>query len=139
MDLVDEAEAQAVEARIKALNGSAQVGRRGADLDPPAGWPVCAGASLEGIEPPLGCGWQIVRSTMSKVAIDEVINIRAFELERIMVMDPSFLDDGAEHMHDQTVSSVGITCPGALQLDKLQDWMGDLLRNKGEWPHAVIS
>lgn len=92
--------------------------------------------------------------------MEEIYNIRAFDLDRIMGMDPSFLsgkvhrgrevyvkfrDSQAlsascpplarltetEHNHDQTVTSVGITCQGNLDLDKMQAWVSKLLRTKG--------
>merc|ERR1712146_703775 len=46
-------------------------------------------------------------------------------------MDPEFLADDAEHHHDTSVSSVGIRAPGVLDLDKLNNWIGTLLRTKG--------
>ena len=35
------------------------------------------------------------------------------------------------HEHDDEVTSVGITTPGDLDSDRLNDWIGDLLRTKG--------
>ncbi len=36
-----------------------------------------------------------------------------------------------DHEHDEEVTSVGITTPGDLDPDRLNDWIGDLLRTKG--------
>ena len=36
-----------------------------------------------------------------------------------------------DHEHDDEVTSVGITTPGDLDPDRLNDWIGDLLRTKG--------
>ncbi len=36
-----------------------------------------------------------------------------------------------DHEHDDEVTSVGITTPGDLNADRLNDWIGDLLRTKG--------
>ncbi len=36
-----------------------------------------------------------------------------------------------DHEHDDEVTSVGITTPGDLDSDRLNDWIGDLLRTKG--------
>lgn len=44
--------------------------------------------------------------------VNEVINIRAFDLEKTLAMDDGFLDTTAEHMHDRSVSSVGIVIEG---------------------------
>ncbi len=44
------------------------------------------------------------------------------------VVDREFKPD---HEHDDEVTSVGITTPGDLDSDRLNDWLGDLLRTKG--------
>jgi G3E family GTPase len=36
-----------------------------------------------------------------------------------------------EHIHDQTITSVGITEPGELDMDKMNGWLSVLLREKG--------
>jgi len=45
-------------------------------------------------------------------------------------IEPQFLDD-QEHMHDASVSSVGISIEGQLELSALNQWFGKLLREKG--------
>ena len=37
----------------------------------------------------------------------------------------------ADHVHDEEVTSVGISTPGDLNLKKFQAWLGDLLANQG--------
>ena len=44
--------------------------------------------------------------------------------------DPAFLTE-TEHQHDTTVTSVGIDLPGDLDQDRLNTWLGHLLRTKG--------
>jgi len=41
------------------------------------------------------------------------------------------LQEDKEHEHDSTISSVGITCEGLCDMDKLQQWLQGLLRDKG--------
>lgn len=36
-----------------------------------------------------------------------------------------------DHEHDEEVTSVGISTPGDLDLEKFQDWLRDLLANLG--------
>jgi G3E family GTPase len=36
-----------------------------------------------------------------------------------------------DHVHDKTVTSVGLTVPGDLDPDRLNAWLGDLLRTQG--------
>jgi len=72
----------------------------------------------------------IIRSQQSKVAVDQVLNIGAFDLERTKEMDPEFLNTDAEHEHDTTVSSLGFEIEGEVNLPQLEEWIGKLLREK---------
>ncbi len=72
----------------------------------------------------------IVRTTMSNVDLDWLLDVKAFDLDQIMTMDPQFLTE-TEHQHDLSVTSVGIDQPGAVDLDRMNEWLGWLLREKG--------
>ena len=61
-----------------------------------------------------------------------LINIGSFDLEKTLEMDPEFLDTDAEHEHDERVTSTSSKFEGALNVNKLERWIGDLLRNYGE-------
>jgi len=78
----------------------------------------------------INAGASLVRTQMSKVDLDWVLNARAFELSRVLEVDPQFLEE-SEHMHDQSITSVGIEVDGSVDLDKINDWLGWLLREKG--------
>ena len=78
----------------------------------------------------INAGASLVRTQMSKVDLDWVLNARAFELSRVLEVDPQFLED-SEHMHDQSITSVGIEVDGLVDLEKINDWLGWLLREKG--------
>ena len=73
----------------------------------------------------------IKRCCNSKVDITSVLNIKGFDLKRTLEMDPEFLDTDAEHEHDESVTSMSIRIDGALDLDEMEKWMGNLLRTKG--------
>ena len=62
----------------------------------------------------------------------ELINIGSFDLERTLDMDPEFLDTDAEHEHDERVTSTSSKFEGALNVNKLERWIGDIMQNKGE-------
>merc|ERR1719242_1816410 len=74
----------------------------------------------------------IEHSTQSNVAVDSVLDIKAFDLRRTLEMDPEFLNTEGEHEHDDTVTSLSITLPGELDLDMVERWMGDVIANKGQ-------
>jgi G3E family GTPase len=73
----------------------------------------------------------IIRTEHGKVDLDAIIDVGAFDLGRVLADDPEFLDPDAEHQHDQTVSSVGIEAEGQLDPDRLNKWLGTLLREQG--------
>jgi G3E family GTPase len=74
---------------------------------------------------------KIYRTQQSALALDQVLGLDAFNLERALEIDPNFLGEEA-HEHDQTVGSIAIVQPGALDGEKLNDWLSELLRTQGE-------
>jgi G3E family GTPase len=73
---------------------------------------------------------QIIPAQHAKVDLGQILEVGAFDLDRVLADDPAFLTE-TEHQHDTTVASVGIDLPGELDEDRLNDWLGDLLRTKG--------
>jgi G3E family GTPase len=73
---------------------------------------------------------EVVHSRYAEVDLDRVLAVGAFDLARVLELDPTFLEDG-EHLHDQTVTSVGIDLPGEVHVEKINDWLGWLLSEKG--------
>merc|ERR1712187_63068 len=73
----------------------------------------------------------IKRTTNSDVDMDYVMGIKGFSLDKIVAMDDAFSEDSHDHQHDSRVSSVGIDIPGEVVQQKLNDWIGWLLREKG--------
>ena len=67
----------------------------------------------------MNCTAQIVRCQKAAVSVDSVLDIRAFDLDRTLEMDPEFLNTDAEHEHDSSVSSLSITQDGDLNMDLL--------------------
>jgi G3E family GTPase len=65
------------------------------------------------------------------VDLADVLDLHAFDLEQILSTDPGFLDPDAEHQHDATVSSVGIDVEGNVNVEKLNEWLGKLLTERG--------
>lgn len=74
---------------------------------------------------------KIFETTHSKVDLEEVLGIGAFELDKVVEMDPGFLDVDQEHQHDSSVTSVGIECEGECDIEKLEFWLSRLLREHG--------
>ena len=74
----------------------------------------------------------IFRTENSLMDPKELINIGSFDLKRTLEMDPEFLDTDAEHEHDQRVTSTSSKFEGELNISKLENWIGGLMRNKAE-------
>lgn len=74
---------------------------------------------------------QIRRTSNVDVPMDYILGIRAFDLDKILEMEDSFLDEEQEHQHDDRVSSVGFNIAGEVDQSKLNEWIGWLLREKG--------
>ena len=74
----------------------------------------------------------IYRTQNSLIEPKELINIGSFDLERTLEMDPEFLDTESEHEHDQRVTSTSARFEGELNVNKLERWIGELMRDKGE-------
>src|SRR5688572_23654595 len=50
-------------------------------------------------------GADVVRTQNAKVDLDRILDVGAFDLQRVLTDDPAFLES-TDHQHDQTVSSV---------------------------------
>jgi len=74
----------------------------------------------------------IFRTENSLLDPKELINIGSFDLQRTLEMDPEFLDTDAEHEHDQRVTSTSAKFEGELNVNKLERWIGGLMRDKAE-------
>ncbi|MCK7628054.1 GTP-binding protein [Streptomyces sp. RS10V-4] len=78
----------------------------------------------------INAGVEIIPAEHARVDLQRVLDVGAFDLDRVLKDDPSFLTE-TEHQHDTTVTSVGIDLPGELHEDRLNQWLGTLLRTKG--------
>jgi G3E family GTPase len=73
---------------------------------------------------------KIHRTRDAELEMDAILDIGGFDLDRALEIDPEFLSETA-HEHDQTVGSVAIVEPGQVDGVKLNQWLGELLRNQG--------
>ncbi|WP_396916463.1 CobW family GTP-binding protein [Mycolicibacterium sp.] len=78
----------------------------------------------------INSGADIVPAQNAKVELDRILDVGAFDLQRVLTDDPAFLEQ-QDHQHDQTVTSVGIELDGDVDVEKLNSWLGELLSTKG--------
>jgi G3E family GTPase len=96
LDLVTPDAADAVEARIRAVNPLAR----------------------------------IVRATRADVPVETLLHQNAFDLARILDIDPSFLESD-EHGHTEGVYSASFEVARPIDMQKFQQWISTLLQEKG--------
>jgi G3E family GTPase len=96
VDLVEPAELDAVEARIRAINPTARIHRT----------QNCA------------------------IPIPEVLDRNAFDLDRIMEVEPDFLEEGHHHHHDEEMRSFSFRA-GEVNPDKFMPWISELTQREG--------
>ena len=72
----------------------------------------------------------VLPARQAGVDLAAVLDVRAFDLGRALELDPAFLTQ-AEHQHDTSVTSVGLEVPGEVDVERLNDWLGELLSTKG--------
>lgn len=86
------------------------------------------------------------RTENAAIDLNKVLKVGGFDLKRALELEPDFLkaaedehhhhdhehEEEHDHHHDEDVTSVGISTPGDLDEKKLSDWLGTLLRTKGQ-------
>jgi G3E family GTPase len=74
---------------------------------------------------------KIYRTRNAELEMDALLGVRAFDLNRALEIDPQFLSEDA-HEHDETVYSVALVESGAVDMQKLNDWLSYLLQTQGQ-------
>jgi G3E family GTPase len=73
---------------------------------------------------------KVYRTHKSIIAMDRILNVEAFELEKKLEVEPGFLEE-EDHEHDDDVTSIVLREDRPLDLDKLEKWMGIWLSQHG--------
>jgi G3E family GTPase len=72
----------------------------------------------------------IHRTERCAIAPTEILDRRAFDLDRILAIEPDFLGEDA-HEHDDAVTSVALRETQPIDVNRFNQWIGTLLREKG--------
>ena len=96
-DLVEPADLDRIEARIRAINPYAR----------------------------------IHRTERCAVPLDAVLERNAFDLGRILDLEPDFLEEGHHHHHDSEMQSVSASLDGPVDPDKFMPWISNLTQVQG--------
>ncbi|HEY0354255.1 MAG TPA: GTP-binding protein [Enterovirga sp.] len=73
---------------------------------------------------------RIHRTQNCAIPISEVLDRDAFDLDRIMEVEPEFLEEGHHHHHDDDMLSFSFRA-GEVDPDKFMPWISDLTQREG--------
>lgn len=74
---------------------------------------------------------RIVAANHCDLALDRVLGLGAFDLERIVSLEPEFLTEDHAHQHDERVTSVSLTANRPLFPERFDTWIAEVLRTEG--------
>jgi G3E family GTPase len=78
---------------------------------------------------------KVHRTIDAQIEISKVLDVGGFNLDHAMEVDPQFLEEEDEHHHhhhDEEITSVGLERGGHCNGQKLNSWLSELLRTKGQ-------
>ena len=75
---------------------------------------------------------KIIRTAHCEAPLDNILGLDAFSLDRVLEVEPDFLESDHDHEHDDDVNSVSFVSETPLDLDKFEAWFGNLLRTQGQ-------
>jgi G3E family GTPase len=75
---------------------------------------------------------KIINTTKCGVSLNEILNLDAFSLKRVLDVEPDFLTSDHDHEHDDDVTSLSFVSDTPLDMEKFQDWFSKLLQTKGQ-------
>ncbi len=73
---------------------------------------------------------KIYRTHKSVISLDNILGVDAFELEKKLELEPGFLEE-EHHDHDDDVTSIVLSDERPLDLNKLEAFLGEWLRDHG--------
>jgi len=74
---------------------------------------------------------KVHRTSRCDVALDQVLDRNAFDLSRILDIEPDFLEEGHHHHHDDEMQSVSAKIDGPVDPEKFMPWISTLTQIQG--------
>jgi G3E family GTPase len=74
---------------------------------------------------------KIHRTQNCAIPIGEVLDRNAFDLDRIIEVEPDFLEEGHHHHHDEEMQSLSARIEGEVDPDRFMPWISDLTQREG--------
>jgi G3E family GTPase len=88
-------------------------------------------AAVEGQIRALNPSAKLHRTQRCAVPIEDVIGQGAFDLDRIIEVEPAFLEEGHHHHHDGDIQSLSARIDGPVDPEKFMPWISNLTQVKG--------
>jgi G3E family GTPase len=74
---------------------------------------------------------RLIRTNHCDVPIAEVLGRNAFDLDRILEIEPDFLEEGHHHHHNDDVRSLSFTIDGEVEPELFMPWLTKLTQDQG--------
>ena len=74
---------------------------------------------------------RILRSHRCDVPLDDILGLQAFDLTRVLQIEPDFLE-AHDHEHDEAVTSLSLTADRPLEPERFMSWFQRLLAERGQ-------
>ena len=75
---------------------------------------------------------KIIRTARCDAPLEEVVGLNAFSLDRVLEVEPDFLESDHDHEHDDDITSVSFVSETPLDFEKFQSWFGKVLQTRGQ-------
>ena len=75
---------------------------------------------------------KIIRTARCDAPLEEVVGLNAFSLDRVLEVEPDFLDSDHDHEHDDDITSLSFVSETPLDFEKFQTWFGKVLQTRGQ-------
>lgn len=75
---------------------------------------------------------RIVRTERCQTELEALLGQQAFDLQRILEIEPDFLESDHAHEHDDRITSISLRSDAPLDQDRFHDWFSALLRERGQ-------
>ena len=74
----------------------------------------------------------IIRTTNSEVAPDALLGVSRFSLPHVLAIEPGILQDAHDHEHDNSITSSAAETNHALDPDRFNRWVNQLVQQQGQ-------
>lgn len=75
---------------------------------------------------------KVYETVQAGIDLNQVLSKGAFDLKRLLEIEPGFLEEDPEdHEHDDSITSISLKIPGAIDAEKFSSWMRPLIQERG--------